>query len=64
MTDATKEQLIARIEQIKNLFHNGLISIREDLHMGDHKSALVKINEMIKMVEVKVPQDSDQPVDQ
>lgn len=34
--------------------HENILQIRNDLHMGDSKAALVKVNDALKLIEEKV----------
>lgn len=47
------EKLCAARSYIKGMLHATLMMIRNDLHMGDTKSALIKVNELIKKMENK-----------
>ncbi len=52
MTDETK--IIGISAYFTGRLHAELLMIRNDIHMGDTKNALAKVNDSIKLMEEKV----------
>lgn len=47
MTDEMESYFIGRL-------HENILQVRNDLHVGDAKAALAKINDAIKLIEEKI----------